>query len=146
MNSRYRLLIHWDGTLMDSAEKSCAVCARCRLRAASPKNGHQVIGLGLKEAVAVSDVPRVTPEWRTVTANIIWTTLPCVVSACAALFDLRAEGYLLAGDRVRRGLIVFEETGVCSLFIASRCADETRRSPIQCCTKFRKHRFPQRRR
>jgi phosphoglycolate phosphatase len=144
MPRRYELLIFdWDGTLMDSIARivNCFgnACADAGLPVPPESAMRHVIGLGLAEAVDVL-LPgvdnalreRVVARYREHFLHIDQTATPLFDGVRAGLEEFARRGYLLAvaTGKSRRGLDrVLQETGMASLFVATRCADEAFSKP-----------------
>lgn len=144
MSRRYDLLIFdWDGTLMDSIARivNCFgnACADVGLPVPPESAMRHVIGLGLSEAVDVL-LPgvdhalreRVVARYREHFLHIDQTAMPLFDGVRAGLEEFINRGYLLAvaTGKSRRGLDrVLQETGMGSLFVATRCADEAFSKP-----------------
>ena len=144
MSRRYELLIFdWDGTLMDSIARivNCFgnACADAGLPVPPESVMRHVIGLGLAEAVDVL-LPgvdnalreRVAARYREHFLHIDQTAMPLFDGVRVGLEELARRGYLLAvaTGKSRRGLDrVLQETGMASLFVATRCADEAFSKP-----------------
>lgn len=144
MPRQYELLIFdWDGTLMDSIARivNCfgSACADAGLPVPPEPAMRHVIGLGLNEAVDVL-LPgvdnalreRVVARYREHFLHIDQTAMPLFDGVRAGLEELAGCGYLLAvaTGKSRRGLDrVLQETGMGSLFVATRCADEAFSKP-----------------
>ena len=144
MSRQYDLLIFdWDGTLMDSIARivNCFgnACAGAGLPVPSESAMRHVIGLGLAEAVDVL-LPgvdnalreRVVTGYREHFLHIDQTATPLFDGVRAGLEEFVHRGYLLAvaTGKSRRGLDrVLQETGMGSLFVATRCADEALSKP-----------------
>lgn len=144
MSRRYDLLIFdWDGTLMDSIARivNCFgnACADVGLPVPPESAMRHVIGLGLGEAVDAL-LPGVDPalrervvaRYREHFLHIDQTAMPLFDGVRAGLEEFVDRGYLLAvaTGKSRRGLDrVLQETGMASLFVATRCADEALSKP-----------------
>lgn len=144
MSRRYDLLIFdWDGTLMDSIVRivNCFgnACADAGLPVPPESAMRHVIGLGLAEAVDVL-LPgvdnalreRVVARYREHFLHIDQTATPLFDGVRAGLEEFVGRGYLLAvaTGKSRRGFDrVLQETGMGSLFVATRCADEAHSKP-----------------
>ena len=144
MPRKYELLIFdWDGTLMDSIARIVAcfgnACADAGLLVPPESAMRHVIGLGLVEAVdallpGVDNVlrERVVARYRERFLHIDQTAMPLFDGVRTGLEALAGHGYLLAvaTGKSRRGLDrVLQETGMTSLFVATRCADEALSKP-----------------
>ena len=144
MPRKYELLIFdWDGTLMDSIARivTCFgnACADAGLPVPPESAMRHVIGLGLVEAVdallpGVDNVLResVVARYRERFLHIDQTAMPLFDGVRTGLEALAGHGYLLAvaTGKSRRGLDrVLQETGMTSLFVATRCADEALSKP-----------------
>lgn len=144
MPRQYELLIFdWDGTLMDSIARivNCFgnACADAGLPVPPESAMRHVIGLGLSEAVdmllpGVDNAlrERVVARYREHFLHIDQTAMPLFSGVRAGLEELVSSGYLLAvaTGKSRRGLDrVLQETGMSSLFVATRCADEALSKP-----------------
>ncbi|CAK0761447.1 phosphoglycolate phosphatase [Gammaproteobacteria bacterium] len=140
----YQLLVFdWDGTLMDSITRIVA-CMRqafgeCGLPSPGNETIHQVIGLGLDEAIAA-----LAPELQAATRQRIaqyyrrhyrapeGIPTPLHEGADSVLSTLRGAGYHLAiaTGKGRRGLDrALIHSGLDKYFDASRCADESPSKP-----------------
>lgn len=144
MKAKYRLIVFdWDGTLMDS-EARIVECMRLALDAvgADVLADHQlkqVIGLGLKEALATLLPDRDEGFYLRLADAYREYWLDPAAAECrlfngieALLYRLHGAGYLLgvATGKSRRGLDrQFDETGLGLIFASSRCADESRSKP-----------------
>lgn len=138
MPRRFDLLVFdWDGTLMDSAAAIAgalqAACADLQLPVPSSHDARYVIGLGLSDAMRhllphldEREYPRLVERYRyQFLQRDGGTTL--FDGARELLQELHDEGYLLAvaTGKSRRGLDrALNESGLMSLFHATRCADE----------------------
>lgn len=140
----YKLIIFdWDGTLMDSEARivSCLAAAISDLRLATrpPAQLRDVIGLGMREAIA-----RMYPDMADAMAGefvdryryhfITADTTPSELFTGAAqtVKTLADSGYYLAvaTGKGRRGLdSILTQTGLAQYFHVTRCADETRSKP-----------------
>lgn len=144
MSRRYELLIFdWDGTLMDSIARivNCFgnACADAGIPVPPESAMRHVIGLGLAEAVdillpGVDNVlrERVVARYREHFLHIDQTAMPLFDGVRVGLEELARHGCLLAvaTGKSRRGLDrVLQETGMASLFVATRCADEAFSKP-----------------
>lgn len=144
MSRQYDLLIFdWDGTLMDSISRivNCFgnACADAGLPVPAESAMRHVIGLGLGEAVDAllpgvdyARRERVVARYREHFLHIDQTAMPLFDGVRAGLEELVDRGYLLAvaTGKSRRGLDrVLQETGMGSLFVATRCADEALSKP-----------------
>ena len=144
MSRQYELLIFdWDGTLMDSIARivNCFgnACADAGLLVPPEPAMRHVIGLGLAEAVdallpGVDNAlrERVVARYRERFLHIDQTAMPLFDGVRTGLEALAGHGYLLAvaTGKSRRGLDrVLQETGMASLFVATRCADEALSKP-----------------
>lgn len=136
------LVFDWDGTLMDSeahiVECMQAAISDLAVDVRSPDEIRNIIGLGLKEAVAAL-YPDSAPDLVTDLAaryRVHWLAR----AEEAALFPgveetlnlLRDEGFQLAvaTGKGRQGLDkVLESTGLGPLFEVTRCSDETQSKP-----------------
>ena len=141
-NSLDLIVFDWDGTLMDS-EAQIVACMQAaigdlRLEARSNDQVKNIIGLGLREAVAAlypeadaglvqALADRYRGHW--LAGDRQSQLFPGVE---ATLHLLKDEGFRLAvaTGKGRHGLDkVLHETGLADLFEATRCADETRSKP-----------------
>ncbi len=144
MNKQYQLIVFdWDGTLLDS-EARIVECLHAAgqdlgLAALPPKTLSNVIGLGLKEAIAAlypelipEDHGRFVERYRHHYLFASQTPTPLFAGARAMLEDLHRRGFWLAiaTGKARRGLDrALIEHDFAHLFHASRCADETFSKP-----------------
>jgi phosphoglycolate phosphatase len=144
MSIDFKLLVFdWDGTLMDSEARilDCVRAAAADLKLEIPDDDsiRNIIGLGLKEAVTTlfpgSDdarVAEVVAHYRHHFLDTNKTPSTLFAGVSGVLNELSQRGYLLAvaTGKGRRGLdMVLDETGLGSLFHATRCADETLSKP-----------------
>ena len=140
----YNLVVFdWDGTLMDSEARivSCLQAAARDLAVAVPSESasREVIGLGLAEAMATlfpaeaSDMhERLALRYREHFLVLNQSRSQLFPGVRETLGALRSADYFLAvaTGKSRRGLDrELEETGLGSLFHATRCADETFSKP-----------------
>jgi phosphoglycolate phosphatase len=140
----FRLLVFdWDGTLMDSEARIVssvsAAIADLGLPTRSTQAIGDIIGLGLPEAMQAlfPDLPAgdrgmLIDRYRHHFLEADPTPMPLFPGVRETLLTLSREGYLLAvaTGKSRRGLDrALKESGLSSLFGASRCADETRSKP-----------------
>ncbi|MEK6771441.1 MAG: HAD-IA family hydrolase [Pseudomonadota bacterium] len=144
MARSYDLVVFdWDGTLMDSADKIVRCFQNALRDAALPDPGveaiRQIIGLGLNEAMAAllpahsrHDHARVADRYRDHFLHLDTTDSVLFPGVREGLDEISRGGYLLAvaTGKSRRGLQrVLTETGLTTLFVATRCADEARSKP-----------------
>jgi len=144
MKRKFKLLVFdWDGTLMDSEARivSCVRAATRDMAIETPADEQirDIIGLGLKEALEKlfpgSDAPfkeRFIDFYRHYFLHEDSTPSLLFPHAQEVLNGLVAQDYLLAvaTGKGRPGLNkVLDETGLKSLFHATRCADETFSKP-----------------
>jgi len=140
--ARFELVVFdWDGTLMDSEAHIVVSMQRAvedlELPPLEPERVRNVIGLGLREAIA-----DLYPQYDDATVQSIADRYryhfladdPCepFEGAEAVLQRLQQQGYLLAvaTGKGRRGLDrVLESTGFGDYFLETRCADETVSKP-----------------
>ena len=140
----YSLLVFdWDGTLMDSAARivACMQSAAADAGAPVPASAatREIIGLGLQQAVATlfpAEQPathdRIVGHYRELFLAVDAERSRLFPDVEATLTGLADAGYLLAvaTGKSRRGLArELDETGLGSLFHATRCADETFSKP-----------------
>jgi len=140
----YRLLVFdWDGTLMDSEARivSCLQAAARDLNVEVPTESasREVIGLGLSEAVAKLFPAQAAPmherlalRYREHFLVLNQSRSKLFPGVRETLEGLLAADYFLAvaTGKSRRGLDrELDETGLRSLFHATRCADETFSKP-----------------
>lgn len=137
------LVFDWDGTLMDSEARivACVRGAARDLKLGVPDDDsiRNIIGLGLKEAVTTlfpgaddALVGRVVERYRHYFLHVDKTPSELFAGAGRVLYDLKQQDYMLAvaTGKGRQGLdMVLEETGLKTLFLATRCADETLSKP-----------------
>lgn len=144
MSSEFNLLVFdWDGTLMDS-EARILDCVRATvthldLPPVSDKQIRNIIGLGLKEAVitlfpGAEDklVAQVIDVYRRHFLAGDSTPSKLFSGVREVLLKLERRGYLLAvaTGKGRPGLDqALQETGLGTLFHATRCADESFSKP-----------------
>lgn len=144
MNGRYDLIVFdWDGTLMDSVDRIVA-CVRAAITelGLAPRSRQQIsniIGLGLHEAIttlyAGSDeafVARMTASYRRQFLAENPTPSRLFDGAGETVRTLHDAGYLLgvATGKGRRGLDEnLVQSGLGSLFHATRCADDAPSKP-----------------
>lgn len=141
---RYELIIFdLDGTLLDSAAKilGCLAAAATDVGIAHPgeEAARNIIGLGMEEAMAAlfPDVQAAQRQqflvrFREHYLYLDTTEITCFPGVPQGLRQLTQDGYRLAiaTGRPRRGLErVLAQTGLQSLFVASRCADEVHSKP-----------------
>lgn len=136
------LVFDWDGTLMDS-EAQIVACMQAAiddlgLAPRTPEQIKNIIGLGLREAVATlypeepgSLVERMADRYREhwLARTHEASLFPGVEETLGLLHE---EGYLLAvaTGKGRKGLDkVLRKTGLAPLFHATRCSDETSSKP-----------------
>jgi phosphoglycolate phosphatase len=141
--NRFDLIVFdWDGTLSDSTAHIAhclqAACRDLRLPVPAADAARYVIGLGLRDALetvaptlAPADYPRLVERYRYhfVSGE---PYLALFDGAREMLESLRAEGYFLAvaTGKNRVGLNrALAQTGLASLFDATRCADESFSKP-----------------
>lgn len=144
MKHDFKLLVFdWDGTLMDSEARivSCVRAATQDMAIETPPDERirNIIGLGLKEALEMlfpgSDDPfkeRFISFYRHYFLHEDSTPSLLFPQAGEVLRQLADQDYLLAvaTGKGRPGLNkVLDETGLKSLFHATRCADETFSKP-----------------
>ena len=138
------LIFDWDGTLSDSLSR-IAFCLRraavdCGLEQPSDEEVHEIVGLGLKEALQklfpnIGDdqsIERLKESYSTHFMENDRVPSPFYPHVMESLTRLRDRGYRLAvaTGKSRRGLNrVLQEKGLETFFHASRCADETRSKP-----------------
>ena len=140
----YQLLVFdWDGTLMDSQARivACIQSAADDLDLAIPddRQARDIIGLGLMEAVArlfpEHDTPmhrRLADRYREHFLVLNQSRSELFPQAEQVLRELSGSDFLMAvaTGKSRRGLKrELEETGLESLFHATRCADEAHSKP-----------------
>ncbi len=143
MGRRFDLLVFdWDGTLIDSADAIVAsLQAACRdlgLPVPSDERARHIIGLGLHDAMAhvlpgvdPADYPRVVERYSH-HFRLRDPVMPLFPGADEALRTLNDAGYLLAvaTGKSRRGLErALEQTGLETVFHATRCGDESEGKP-----------------
>ncbi|MES9845665.1 MAG: HAD-IA family hydrolase [Candidatus Sedimenticola sp. PURPLELP] len=144
MSSKFNLLVFdWDGTLMDSEARiiACMQAAAADLEIDVPDDNsvRNIIGLGLAQAVEAlfpsydeSVIPRMVDRYRFHFLQENKTPSELFEGAEAVLRHLQGQGYLMAvaTGKGRAGLDkVLDETGLHSLFHATRTADETFSKP-----------------
>lgn len=141
---KIRLLIFdWDGTLMDSVAK----IANCFAAAAKDLNldglTHQaicdVVGLGLKEAFCQlypeskeQTISQLVDRYRQHYQKLDNTQMGFYPGVDKGVKQLSDMGYDLAvaTGKARRGLqLAFQSCNFASLFVTTRCADETNSKP-----------------
>ncbi len=142
-NSRQLLVFDWDGTLIDSEQQivQCMLTAMRDLDIIPPDNAaiSNIIGLGLSEAMAVLLPSEAATSREAVVERYRYhflhpDTIPSepFCGVAQTLQTLSDAGYLLAvaTGKSRRGLDrSLQSSGLASLFVASRCADETFSKP-----------------
>lgn len=143
MGRRFELLVFdWDGTLIDSAGAIVAslqtACRDLGLPVPSEERAQHIIGLGLNDAMAYV-LPGVAPEVYPRVAEryghhfrLRDPHTPLFPGAEQALGSLRETGFLLAvaTGKSRRGLErALEQTGLKTVFHATRCGDESASKP-----------------
>lgn len=143
MRKRFDLIVFdWDGTLMDSTAAIAGsiqlACSDLGLPVPDDERARHVIGLGMDAALAYA-VPMLKPEQMPemlarcrvhfLARARLPTLFPGVRDMLSALYQ---AGWLLAvaTGKSRAGLDrSLMETELASLFVATRCADETRAKP-----------------
>ncbi len=143
MSKRFRLLVFdWDGTLMDSTALIVAslqtACRELGLPVPPDERARYIIGLGLNDAMAhvlpdvdPAEYPRVAERYGNHFRQGDPAT-PLFPGAEEALRALSADGCLLAvaTGKSRRGLDrALEQTGLKSVFHATRCGEESGAKP-----------------
>ncbi len=141
---KFKLLVFdWDGTLMDSESRivSClrASSADLELPVLSDSILRDVIGLGMKEAIlklypniSAVMIKAYTERYREHFLSDNFSEMALFDGAEKILNMLSSEGYKLAvaTGKSRQGLDrVLLSHKLCSLFHATRCADETDSKP-----------------
>lgn len=141
---QYALIVFdWDGTLMDSVDKivNCFTAAINEMDLAHPgvEAVRNVIGLGMREAMDVlfPEMPINIQDifighYREHFLHRNQTETLLFDGVRKGLKDLLDRGYLLAiaTGKARRGLDrVLDETGLESMFVSTRCADEAISKP-----------------
>lgn len=141
---QYALIVFdWDGTLMDSIDKivNCFTAAISEMDLVHPgaEAVRNVIGLGMREAMDVlfPDMPIdrqdiFIDQYREHFLYRNQTEMLLFDGVRKGLKDLSDQGYLLAvaTGKARRGLDrVLDETGLESMFVSTRCADEAISKP-----------------
>jgi phosphoglycolate phosphatase len=144
MMRRYELIVFdLDGTLMDSAAKilGCLAAAATDVGIVHPgeEAARNIIGLGMEEALVAlfPDISswqrtRLLMRFREHYLHLDPTEIACFPGVPQGLQQLVQDGHQLAiaTGRPRRGLErVLLQTGLRSLFVASRCADEVHSKP-----------------
>jgi phosphoglycolate phosphatase len=143
MNDIKLLIFDWDGTLMDSV-MHIVDCMRnaiqqLGLESRQDEEMRNVIGLGMHEAIYMLYPEHNTRDFAN-KFTAAYRDYFFTENAPQRLFDgvvetlgqLDRQGYIMAiaTGKSRRGLDkVLGETGIGSLFVESRCADETRSKP-----------------
>lgn len=137
------VILDWDGTVCNSEARivSCIQGAadRAGLPVLNPEAVGNIIGLGLPEAIS-NLFPEASMEQREKMRLYYAEEWMAARSEPLPLFDgvldtldrLQSDGHRLAvaTGKSRRGLNrEFEDHGLGSLFVASRCADETASKP-----------------
>ncbi|MDH5300039.1 MAG: HAD-IA family hydrolase [Gammaproteobacteria bacterium] len=142
----YRLVVFdWDGTLMDSAADIvyCFQAATQDLQWPVPSSEeiHNIIGLGMKEAVAIlfphtqhsaKDVDALVERYRYYYFHPEKRQPVLFAGASELVRQLEHEGYFLAvaTGKGRQGLNgVLERTGLKDAFHITRCVDEAHSKP-----------------
>ncbi|MBC8120008.1 MAG: HAD-IA family hydrolase [Burkholderiaceae bacterium] len=140
---RFDLIVFdWDGTIVDSTAMiaQCIQCAASDLELEVPtlEQASHVIGLGLRDALSHA-VPGLAEhraeEFSARYRHHYLAGEPDIVVFAgiqAMLGELATSGVPLAvaTGKTRRGLArAFETTGLGKLFVASRCADESKSKP-----------------
>jgi phosphoglycolate phosphatase len=142
----YSLLVFdWDGTLMDSAADIvyCFQTATGELGWPVPSEAevHNIIGLGMKEAVAAlfpdlenseAQVPELIERYRHHYFHPEKQQPKLFDGAKELILDLESQGYFLAvaTGKGRRGLdAVLQKTGLDSVFHTTICVDEAHSKP-----------------
>lgn len=143
MGRRFELLVFdWDGTLIDSAGAIVAslqsACRDLGLPVPSEERAQHIIGLGLYDAMAYV-LPSIAPDVypRVVERYSHHFRLrdphtPMFPGVEQALHSLREAGFLLAvaTGKSRRGLErALDQTGLRTVFHATRCGDESASKP-----------------
>ena len=143
MGRRFELLVFdWDGTLMDSTAVIVAslqaACRELGLPVPSDERAHYIIGLGLNDAMVhvLPDIdpvayPRVVERYGH-HFRLRDPETPLFPGAEEALRALNAAGHLLAvaTGKSRRGLDrALAETGLKTVFHATRCGEESASKP-----------------
>ena len=143
MDRRFELLVFdWDGTLIDSAGAIVAslqsACRDLGLPVPSEERARHIIGLGLYDSLAYV-LPGVAPEVYSRVAErygyhfrLRDPHTPLFPGVEQALRSLREAGFLLAvaTGKSRRGLErALDQTGLRTVFHATRCGDESASKP-----------------
>lgn len=137
------IILDWDGTLIDSADKIVGCMRAAALDVGLPARAREdirnIIGLGMAEALhslypEVDDERRERFRRRYSERFVEADRTPChfFPGVMETLRGLRASGHRLAvaTGKSRRGLDrVFGNLALEGFFHASRCADETRSKP-----------------
>ena len=143
MGKRFELLVFdWDGTLMDSTAVIVAslqaACTDLELPVPTEECARHIIGLGLHDALA-HVLPGVNPAEYTRVAErygqhfrLREPAAPLFAGAAEALRELTVAGHRLAiaTGKSRRGLDrVLTQTGLTTIFEATRCGEESGTKP-----------------
>jgi len=142
--SRFDVIIFdWDGTLSDSLER-IVTCLQISadeigLPVPSAEEGREIVGLGLKEALArlfpgVDDdrLDELKASYSRHYVRLDTAPPPFFDTVRETMDELHSQGYLLAvaTGKSRKGLDrVLGNLGMGDYFHATRCADETRSKP-----------------
>ena len=144
MSRKYRLLVFdWDGTLMDSAAEivHCFQSAATAMGLPAPEAAavHDIIGLGMREAVARlfpglegADFERLIAEYRRFYFDPERPPAELFEGSLELIEQLARRDYLLAvaTGKGRRGLDrALARTGLERFFHMSRCVDEAHSNP-----------------
>jgi len=143
MGRRFELLVFdWDGTLIDSAGAIVAslqtACFDLGLPVPSEERARHIIGLGLADSLAYV-LPGVAPDVYPRVAEryghhfrLRDPNTPLFPGAEQTLWALREAGFMLAvaTGKSRRGLErALDQTGLRTVFHATRCGDESGSKP-----------------
>lgn len=137
------LIFDWDGTLSNSLDRIAHAMRWAAddagMRVPEVKEVHEIVGLGLNEAVAklfpgigIDEIQALRERYSKEYFRIDEQTADFYPGVMETLQALKADGYLLAvaTGKSRRGLNrVLESKCVADFFDDSRCADETASKP-----------------
>ena len=143
MGKRFELLVFdWDGTLMDSTALIVAslqaACADLGLPVPADERAQHIIGLGLHDSLAYV-LPGISPALYPRVAERYGhhfrqrdPQTPLFSGVAQTLHELAAAGHRLAiaTGKSRRGLDrALEQSGLATVFHATRCGDESSSKP-----------------